>query len=183
MTLKQFKNNIWLQLTFLLFLAVVCGLILGSVWYFSQKYSKANSNESIYDNIYGKNFVYTKIENFTPISQTTTRGGTVSAIEKVFVTQNNIIDIDDAQKNAIAKIIKITGAYKKWVSLDMYVIVENSAVQYIYFNSIGSTFLNDYKSFIKNNKLQLTDFTSVTAPTAVYTQDVIMSAIKLAINV
>lgn len=169
MTLKQFKNNIWCQLAFLLCLAVVCGAILGVVWYVSSinKPPQQGYDAGIYKTVYGENYTYSQDENFQGSTVTTTsHNGSVKSEEKVNVNDG-------------ASIVKIT-ADVSYVKLEMYVVVKNESAEYIYFDKVGgTTFLSGFYN-VENNVLQVADL--VVNAQATITYDVLITAIKLAQN-
>ncbi len=168
MTLKQFRENIWWQLGFLLMLAILCGAILGTVWYVASINKPPEQyNAGIYKTVYGENYTYSKDENFQETTVTTkSHNGTVTANEKVNVNDG-------------AKIVKIT-ADVNYVKLEMYVVVKGESAEFIYFNKVGgSTYLTGFYK-VENNVLQVSELVENAQATITY--DVLTTAIKLAQN-
>ena len=169
MTLKQFRENIWWQLGFLLMLAVLCGVILGTVWYVASTHKPPKTYDAgIYKTVYGENYTYTLDENFKEKTVTTaSHSGTVTAEEKVNVNDG-------------AKIVKISADVGGLVKLEMYIVVnKDDSAEYIYFTKTGATWISETHNYvIENNIMQVKDIPKTSSAT--YTLDTLTTAVKLA---
>lgn len=170
MTLKNFRENIWWQLGFLLLLAVVCGLILGVVFYVSSLNKPSDTfDASIYKTVYGENYTYVLDTNFKGKTETlSNKGGLVTSEEKVNVNDG-------------AKIVKFS-ANSGYGKFEMCIVVKNNSAEYIYFTNKGgsSVYLEGFYP-INNNKLMVADLVSASAG-ATYTYNALTKAIQMAQN-
>lgn len=167
MTLKQFRENIWLQLTLLLIISAICGLVLGLTWFFTRK---NQNDQSIYSKIYGSQFTYTLDDNFAGLSDTLHKNdhaGTVEALEKVTVSDG-------------AKIVKVV-ANSVYFDLEMYVVTKAESAEFIYFTKIaGRVYLKDEYN-VKDNVLNLKEG-FVENSRATWTYEALTTAIRLSLE-
>lgn len=167
LTLEKFRNNIWWQLGLLLVIAVVCGALIGLVWWVSGLNKPQNDS---YAQIYSENCTYEVDETFAGATESV-----VVANETLVVEATEKIVASDG-----AKLIRVKATSGNKVKLDMYVIVKDGAAEYIYFVSTENTWLNGYGFEVKNNKLLVSDIP--TKSTASITHSALTYAIKLAQN-
>ncbi len=171
MDTKKFKDNIWYQLGFLLALALICGLILGGVWFAT--HFKAKGREpvdlDVYRTVYGESYSYAVDESFNGKTEAlNTHNGSVTTLEKVIVNDG-------------AKIVKLTAVASGLVNLEMYIVVKNNAADYIYFTKTNNTWLSDkYGYIIENNKMNVSDIPKTSS--ASYTLDALTKSVSMAEN-
>ncbi len=167
LTLEKFRENIWWQLGLLLAIAVVCGALIGLVWWISGLNRPQNDS---YTQIYSANCTYEVDETFEGKTESIEVAGetlNVKSTEKIVASDG-------------AKLVRVLAAAGSKVKLDMYVVVKDSAALYLYFVSTNNTWLNGYSDNIENNKLDATFVTAQGGVTITY--NALDYAIKLALK-
>jgi len=174
MTLKHFRENIWWQLAVLLVLALVCGVILGTVWYLSNLKNRDTFDYSLYKSTYGQTYTYKADKNFK------------GSLETVNTSKNGIIDVTTLEKveasdGAVLVKVDAHSTDSTKVNLVMIIAVKEDTATEVYFLEKGKTWLENRGYPVdENGKMNVADFVLISGATQTF--DGVSKAIEMAVN-